>query len=83
MVVVSSMLVRPNRIKSMCGAVYLTISSLVLSICFLISFSLSADPAFQFHTLDKQQGLVSSVVYDIAQDKYGFIWFATEDGLQK
>jgi len=67
----------------MWGAVYLAISLLVLSISFFISFSLSADPAFQFHTLDKQQGLVSSVVYDIAQDKDGFMWFATEDGLQK
>ena len=83
MVVVSSMLVRSNRIKSMCGAVYLAISFLVLSSGFFISFNLSADPAFQFHTLDKQQGLVSSVVYDIAQDKDGFMWFATEDGLQK
>ena len=48
-----------------------------------ISFSLQAEPVFQFHALDKRHGLASSVVYDIAEDSDGFVWFATEDGLQK
>ena len=42
-----------------------------------------AEPLFQFHTLNKPDGLSSSVVYDVAEDKDGFIWLATEDGLQK
>ena len=58
------------------------------SICLVIylifsSANIHAEPAFQFHTLDKQHGLASSVVYDIVQDQEGFMWFATEDGLQK
>lgn len=77
MIFQNSYLVRSNGIFSMCGAIYL------LFIFFLGLSSLNAEPAFQFHTLDKQQGLASSVVYDIAEDPDGFIWFATEDGLQK
>ncbi|MDQ7049422.1 MAG: two-component regulator propeller domain-containing protein [Enterobacterales bacterium] len=58
-------------------------SALIGMFAFLYLSIVHAEPAFQFHTLDKQQGLASSVVYDIAQDGDGFIWFATEDGLQK
>lgn len=72
-----SNLVRPNGKFSMFGALPL------LFFLFIYISQLNAEPAFQFHTLDKQQGLASSVVYDIAEDKDGFIWFATEDGLQK
>jgi|GEM_PF-1112525 len=42
-----------------------------------------AEPLFQFHNLTKKNGLSSSVVYDVVQDNDGFMWFATEDGLQK
>ncbi len=72
-----SMLTVSNRLISMCAAFYLLISALILSP------TLQAEPAFQFHTLDKQDGMISSVVYDIAQDNDGFMWFATEDGLVK
>lgn len=61
----------------MCGAFYLTTFALLLSL------QIHAEPAFQFHTLNKQDGMISSVVYDIAQDNDGFMWFATEDGLVK
>lgn len=61
----------------MCAALYLIIGAS------LLSSALHAEPAFQFHTLDKQDGMISSVVYDIAQDNDGFMWFATEDGLVK
>ena len=44
---------------------------------------LRAEPLFQFQTLNKKDGLASSVVYDVVQDLNGFVWFATEDGLQK
>ncbi len=66
-----------NRFISMCAAFYLFIGA-----AFLFP-SAHAEPAFQFHTLDKQDGMISSVVYDIAQDNDGFMWFATEDGLVK
>lgn len=52
-------------------------------LCFINSNYLFAEPTFQFHTIDRKHGLASSVVHDIVQDADGFIWFATEDGLQK
>ncbi|MEP1740443.1 MAG: EAL domain-containing protein [Kangiellaceae bacterium] len=71
------MLTVSNRLISMCAAFYLLICAT------LFPSTLLAEPAFQFHTLDKQDGMISSVVYDIAQDNDGFMWFATEDGLVK
>jgi len=61
----------------MCAALCLVITLIVFPL------QSQAEPAFQFHTLDKQDGMISSVVYDIAQDNDGFMWFATEDGLVK
>jgi len=49
----------------------------------LLSGGPRAEPIFQFHTLTRDDGLASSVVYDVTQDRTGFIWFATEDGVQK
>jgi diguanylate cyclase (GGDEF)-like protein/PAS domain S-box-containing protein len=77
MSVLNSMQSLSNRLISMCAAFYLLITAAFLS------NSAFAEPAFQFHTLDKQDGMISSVVYDIAQDNDGFMWFATEDGLVK
>jgi len=72
-----SKFIRPNGIFSVWGVCCL------LLLLLTNTSQLNAEPAFQFHTLDKKQGLASSVVYDIAEDRDGFIWFATEDGLQK
>lgn len=47
------------------------------------AFGAVAEPLFQFHTLTKKDGLSSSVVFDVVQDHQGFIWLATEDGLQR
>ncbi|WP_196140106.1 EAL domain-containing protein [Aliikangiella sp. G2MR2-5] len=44
---------------------------------------LRAESLYQFHSLTKKDGLASSVVFDTVQDSYGFIWLATEDGLQR
>jgi signal transduction histidine kinase/ligand-binding sensor domain-containing protein/DNA-binding response OmpR family regulator len=38
---------------------------------------------FRFERLGNQQGLSQSTVLKIFQDKKGFIWFATRDGLNK
>ncbi len=38
---------------------------------------------FRFHTISLEQGLSQSSVLSITQDKYGFMWFATLDGLNK
>jgi ligand-binding sensor domain-containing protein/signal transduction histidine kinase len=37
----------------------------------------------RFHRLGVEQGLAQSTVWKIAQDPYGFIWFATPDGLNR
>ncbi len=36
-----------------------------------------------FHHLSVEQGLSQVTVNDIAQDRQGFLWFATEDGLNR
>jgi len=77
MTLIKRMFCHQNWVLSFWRQVYVFV---VLSFCFN---SLNAEPVFQLHSLDKAQGMVSSVVYDIAQDSDGFMWFATEDGLQK
>lgn len=41
------------------------------------------DNAIRFERLTEEHGLSVSVVYDMAQDPQGFLWFATEDGLER
>lgn len=41
------------------------------------------DNDIRFERLTEENGLSVSVVYDIAQDPQGFLWFATEDGLDR
>ena len=38
-------------------------------------------PPFQVH--NAARGLISDFVYDIHQDKQGYLWFATEAGLSR
>jgi ligand-binding sensor domain-containing protein len=54
---------------------------LALNIIFS-AFSLSAQEHSYAH-YDIKDGLASSTVYSMAQDKDGFIWFATESGLSR
>ena len=37
----------------------------------------------KFEVVNINNGLSNNTVYDILQDKYGFLWFATSDGLNK
>jgi len=51
---------------------------------FLLPFSVSAqDTSFRFQRLGLEEGLSQISVNAIAQDVNGFIWFATQDGLNK
>jgi hydroxymethylpyrimidine/phosphomethylpyrimidine kinase len=57
----------------------------LLFLCFfLIGFSFRAQNfvPYYYH-FTKQNGLPTETVYDIYQDKKGFIWISTEQGLYK
>ena len=45
------------------------------------SFSQKPHPAFQ--NISTNQGLPSPEVYDILQDKRGYIWFSTDNGVSR
>lgn len=44
---------------------------------------LSANPKLNIKNISLPEGLSNSDVYDIIQDKYGFLWVATQDGLNR
>jgi ligand-binding sensor domain-containing protein len=54
---------------------------LLLAAAGVCSHAQVRDVAFEHYTLD--DGLSNNVVTSIVQDKFGFIWIATEDGLNR
>jgi two-component system, sensor histidine kinase ChiS len=58
-----------------------------LLLCVLHSRTLDGDPAagetLRFDHLTITNGLSQNTVIDIAQDRYGYVWLATEDGLNR
>lgn len=52
---------------------------------FLISLTcnIQAESPFKFYTLNAKQGLSSNRIQSIAKDNYGFMWFATRNGLNR
>lgn len=57
---------------------------LLLPLVTLLSFlSTKANPYFSIQRLGVERGLSNNYVVSIAQDKQGFLWFATEEGLNK
>ncbi len=58
--------------------------ALFLSISFLINPpSVEAQEGFTFQRFTTKDGLPSDIVYYITQDKFGFLWIATDNGLCK
>ena len=49
----------------------------------VIQNSFGQAPALQFETISVEKGLSQNSVYDITQDNFGFMWFATQDGLNR
>jgi ligand-binding sensor domain-containing protein/serine phosphatase RsbU (regulator of sigma subunit) len=41
------------------------------------------EPVTHFEHIDLDQGLSDNTVYSVVQDNYGFLWFGTQDGLNK
>jgi signal transduction histidine kinase/ligand-binding sensor domain-containing protein/DNA-binding response OmpR family regulator len=54
----------------------------ILIIAFLLSANLFSQSIY-FNHLTTQDGLSNNNVYDVIQDRLGFLWFATEDGLNR
>lgn len=53
------------------------------AILFFSVTTLSQQSRIDFHHLDIEDGLSQNAVLDIIQDKMGFIWLATHDGLNR
>lgn len=58
---------------------YLTIFLVLYSRLFVLAQA----PAFSFKNININEGLSQSSVVDIAVDQTGFLWFATQDGLNR
>jgi len=54
----------------------------VFLVVFLLPLCLKAQ-TYNYVHYDEKDGLAGSTVYDACQDKDGFIWFATENGLSR
>ena len=51
--------------------------------CVLATYSVSGQTQTTFRQLSVEEGLSQNSVISIAQDSIGFLWFATQDGLNK
>lgn len=54
---------------------------ILLMLCSNMPFSLSQN--YQVQTFTTAEGLSQGMIYDILQDRDGFMWFATKDGLNR
>lgn len=55
----------------------------IVTLFFLLSVTISTAQPYLIRKLGIEQGLSNSYVVSITQDKQGFLWFATEEGLNK
>ncbi|MBK8873790.1 MAG: histidine kinase [Bacteroidetes bacterium] len=60
---------------------FLVTLTAILSILIFPGIARSQPGQFRFSHLTNENGLIHNTVYDILQDKYGFIWFATKNGV--
>ena len=61
-------------------------NALIITFTLLITFCspvLAQKPTIKFQHLSLEEGLSQSTVYAILQDSKGFMWFGTQDGLNK
>ncbi|WP_276482226.1 sensor histidine kinase [Paraflavitalea pollutisoli] len=61
------------------GSRFLLLASIILQLC----LSPASGQEYSYARYDVDKGLVGSVVYDGAEDKDGFLWFATETGVSR
>ena len=59
-------------------------SAILLAVFILSHWSAAGQQTdYNFINFNSKHGLSSNTVYSIIKDKYGYMWFATEDGLNK
>ncbi|HEV8505703.1 MAG TPA: two-component regulator propeller domain-containing protein, partial [Chitinophagaceae bacterium] len=68
-----------NQLLMLACRCFRIVLQLLLSIVAFHSYSQD----YSFIRYDTRDGLAGSVVYDAIQDKEGFMWFATENGLSR
>src|SRR5215831_1219152 len=56
---------------------------LLVSVFLFLEFGQAFSQEYSYINYDTRDGLAGSVVYDAVQDKEGFMWFATENGLSR
>jgi hypothetical protein len=68
-----------------CWRVILLLSLLALAALNLPAFLLAQNPArgIKFERLGMEQGLSQPAIYCTLQDRQGFMWFGTQEGLNK
>ena len=54
---------------------------ILLIACLLTILSLNAKDDYRYRNITMNDGLTANAVRNIVQDKYGFIWFGTDNGL--
>ena len=63
-----------------------SLTRLLFTFSVLLSFALSAQVQMDvpaFHSFNKESGITHVSVADIAEDKYGFLWLASQSGIDK
>ncbi len=60
-----------------------SIKIIVAILCLPILLSAQTDKKFYFENISIPDGLSNTQVWDIKQDKYGFLWIGTQDGLNR
>jgi len=79
-----------RRLKGILSFDFRVISTIMVSLFFGINCNINANPqdyryqkAFKVQRVSLSEGLSQSVVNDVIQDNDGYIWLATEDGLNR
>jgi ligand-binding sensor domain-containing protein len=55
----------------------------LLYLLLLLPFNICSAQSYYFRHYQVEQGLSNNTVYCTLQDKHGFLWFGTKDGLNR